>query len=202
MVERYAAAGYSGFVLTDHYNRAYMDRYGISDWDGKLEHFLDGYRRAKARGDAIGFTVLLGAELALDGSANEYLLYGLTEEFLRVHPELYARTQEEVRRLADANDILIVQAHPYRPGLTRASAQFLDGVEVYNGNPRHHSQNPLARQYAAEQGLLCSSGSDAHQVEDIARGGLETTTRIESLAQLQAAIRAGEPNGCRLICTE
>ena len=46
-------------------------------------------------------------------------------------------------------------------------------MEVYNGHPRHDSQNHLALQYAQENGIwLRTSGSDTHQLPDIARGGI------------------------------
>ena len=192
MVELYAKAGYSGFVMTDHYNRFSMDRHGCTTPEERVETFLKGYRSAKAYGDSIGFDVLLGMELLVDGgSYNEYLLYGLTEEFLYAHPHIYEEDLLSLRRLATENDILIFQAHPYRPGLTRAMPGFLDGVEVFNGNPRHNSQNPLALQYARQHGLLMSSGSDAHQVEDVGRGGLLTSERITGLSALKAVLREG-----------
>ncbi len=191
MVQMYLDAGYSGFVMTDHYNRSYMDLYGLPEWEQKLEHFLSGYRKAKAYGDKVGFNVLLGAELAVDGACNEYLLYGLTEEILKSTPELYALDLPALRRWADENSILIFQAHPYRPGMTRGMPGFLDGIEVFNGNPRHDSRNELALQYASQHHLLMSSGSDAHQPEDVGRGGIETEERITSLEQLKAVLKSG-----------
>ena len=139
MVRLYAEAGYSGFVMTDHYNRYSMQVHGCQTPEEEVETFLRGYRAAKAKGDEIGFDVLLGMELQPDGAYNEYLLYGLTEEFLYAHPHIYEEDLLTLRRLATENDILIFQAHPYRPGLTRAMPGFLDGVEVFNGNPRHNS---------------------------------------------------------------
>ena len=83
-------------------------------------------------------------------------------------------------------DCLIYQAHPFRPGLRAASPADLDGVEVYNGNPRHNSHNELALRFALDSGLAMSSGSDAHQIEDIARGGIYAPDWVsdgESLAR-------------------
>ncbi len=192
MVKLYAEAGYSGFVMTDHYNRYSMDRHGCTTPEDRLETFLQGYRGAKAYGEEIGFDVLLGMELQLDGgSHNEYLLYGLTEEFLYSHPHIYEEDLLSLRRLASANGILIFQAHPYRPGMTRAAADLLDGAEVFNGNPRHNSANHLAMAYALENRLLMTSGSDAHQVEDVGKGGLYTRERITDLAVLKSVLQNG-----------
>ena len=191
MVRLYAEAGYSGFVMTDHYNRYSMQVHGCQTPEEEVETFLRGYRAAKAKGDEIGFDVLLGMELQPDGAYNEYLLYGLTEEFLYAHPHIYEEDLLTLRRLATENDILIFQAHPYRPGLTRAMPGFLDGVEVFNGNPRHNSQNQLALMYATQHKLLQCGGSDAHQTEDIGRGGLLTKERITDLATLKRILREG-----------
>jgi len=191
MVKLYAEAGYSGFVMTDHYNRHSMKVHGCETPEQEIETFLKGYRAAKAYGDEIGFDVLFGMELQPDGAYNEYLLYGLTEEFFYAHPHIYEEDLLTLRRLANENGILIFQAHPYRPGLTRAMPGFLDGVEVFNGNPRHNSQNHLALMYAAQHKLLQCSGSDAHQVEDIGRGGLLTEERITDLATLKKVLREG-----------
>ena len=68
---------------------------------------------------------------------------------------------------------------------------FLDGVEVFNGNPRHNSQNQLALMYATQHKLLQCGGSDAHQTEDIGRGGLLTKERITDLATLKRILREG-----------
>lgn len=191
MVKLYAEAGYSGFVMTDHYNRYSMKVHGCETPEQEVETFLKGYRTAKAYGDEIGFDVLFGMELQPDGAYNEFLLYGLTEEFLYAHPHIYEEDLLTIRRLANENGILIFQAHPYRPGMTRAMPGFLDGVEVFNGNPRHNSQNDLALMYATQHHLLQSSGSDAHQVEDIGRGGLLTEERITDLESLTRILKEG-----------
>ena len=191
MVKRYADAAYSGFVLTDHYNRYTMERHGARNDAERADAFLKGYRAAKEYGDAIGFDVLFGMELALDGSYNEYLLYGMSEEFFCANTELYTCDLLTLRRLCDEQGILIVQSHPYRPGLTRGVPGFLDGVEVVNGNPRHNSQNNLAMQYAQNHGLMMTSGSDAHQIEDIGLGGMMTETRVTDMDTFQSVLREG-----------
>lgn len=190
MVELYVKAGYSGFIVTDHYNCYSMANHGCQTKEEYAEKFLTGYRNAKAYGDTVGFDVLLGLELALTGSCNEYLLYGVSEEFLRTHAGIFEADMTELRRIADEHDLLIVQAHPYRPGMTRGVPGFLDGVEVFNGNPRHNSKNELSLQYAEQHGLLMTSGSDAHQPEDVGRGGLQTDCRITDLETLKRVLRS------------
>ena len=46
MVKLYAEAGYSGFVMTDHYNRYSMSVHGCQTPEEEVETFLKGYRAA------------------------------------------------------------------------------------------------------------------------------------------------------------
>ena len=85
------------------------------------------------------------------------------------------------RKLATEHSILIFQAHPFRPGLTREDPQYLDGVEVLNGNPRHDSHNDLAANFAEVNHLYISAGSDCHRLEDVGRSGIMTNDRIQNM---------------------
>ena len=67
---------------------------------------------------------------------------------------------------------MIYQAHPFRVGIFPENPEYLDGIEVYNGNPRHDSRNEKAAEYAKYYNLKMLSGSDFHQTEDLARGGI------------------------------
>ena len=87
-VKLYKKAGYDGICITDHYRKDIFDSWDGS-WEQKLSCYLEGYHNALSYGAEIGLTVLLGAELAFSGLSNEYLLYGLTEEFLYSYSELY-----------------------------------------------------------------------------------------------------------------
>ena len=166
------AAGYEGLVITDHYIEEYFAALGAMPWREKASFFLSGYRNAKAFGDEHGMTVLAGLELRFRGSANDYLVYGLTEQEFIEYPELYLHTPASFHELARAHGWLFTQAHPFRKGIVPADPAFLEGVEVYNANPRHDSRNHLAKAFAAQHGLLPLGGSDLHQLGDEGRGGI------------------------------
>lgn len=100
------------------------------------------------------------------------LVYGFDEAFLKGNKELYKLDLGTFKRLSEDNGLLVFQAHPFRFWVTPANPAFLDGVEVYNGNPRHDSRNHLAQVFAEENNLLEISGSDFHQKGDIERGGI------------------------------
>jgi histidinol phosphatase-like PHP family hydrolase len=185
----YKEKGYSGIIVTDHYSiRTFIKMSGKS-WDEKIEQYLSGYREAKRMGDAIGLKVLLGAELTFNFSINDYLVFGIDEEFLRKHLNLCKLGIAKLRKLADQYNLLVYQAHPYRLGMKRANPEFLDGVEVFNGNPRHNSKNDLALKFARKHGLLMSSGSDFHRMEDAATGGVFLPSVPENSQELVKMLR-------------
>ena len=91
---------------------------------------------------------------------------------------------ERVRSLGG----LVFQAHPYRYS-EPVQPTWLDGVEVMNGNPRHNSQNKRAAAFALEHDLLALSGSDTHQGEDVARGGIQVPDLPQTIHEFVSLLR-------------
>ncbi|SFL36275.1 PHP domain-containing protein [Halanaerobium salsuginis] len=186
LVKKYSEAGYSTVVLTDHYYERFFVKFRQQSWSEKLAKYLKGYRTACQTAKEIGLNILLGLEIRFINQKNEYLVYGLTEKFLRENPELHKKNLSELRKLVDQqpDPVLIFQAHPYRRGMKPVAIDLLDGLEVYNGNPRHDSHNQQALAFARDNGLKMVSGSDFHQLEDLARGGITTEKEIKNSKQL------------------
>lgn len=178
-VRIYHAAGYTGIIVTDHYYSGFFEIHPLISWDKKISLYLDGYQKAFAEGQRLGLDVHLGMEIRFDENGNDYLVYGFDTEFLRRHKNLYRLSLKEFRELTANKGIVVVQAHPFRVNMTPAPPALLDGVEIYNGNPRHDSSNHLSEQYARENGLKMLSGSDFHQPQDAARGGVVVSSRIK-----------------------
>jgi predicted metal-dependent phosphoesterase TrpH len=185
----YRSHGYDGIVITDHYYDGFFEPLTRLSWNEKIDRFLEGYRIAAAAGRRVGLAVWPGMEIRFTENPNDYLIYGITPEFLREHPELFRLGLKRFRALAAAANCLIYQAHPFRPGIRPADPKLLDGVEVINGNPRHDSRNHLARQFAVRHGLRMISGSDCHQSEDLGNGGVITAEPIRSEAELVERLR-------------
>ena len=174
IVAGYKAAGYSALIVTDHFNRTTFEHLGI-DPAGKSDRigaFLEGYRRVREEGERQGLRVFKGAELRFDECENDYLLYGWANELLAEPEEIFRMGIAAFSPIARGQGALLIQAHPYRHGCTPAIARYLDGVEVYNSNPRHDSRDALSVHYAQEFGLIGTAGSDCHRTEDIARAGI------------------------------
>ena len=147
MVRAFAAAGYDGFVLTDHSvcGNCRADR--DLPWEGRIAGYRDAYLAAKAVGDGIGFTVLFGWEHhyasgewgPIYGHGKEVLTYGISPEFLLAHPEIDSCSLPEYVDLVHSVGGLVVHAHPYRvrnyidPSIPPAFTN-LDGIEIYNAS--------------------------------------------------------------------
>lgn len=190
LAESYISQGYSGVIITDHFSYYGQQKAPEGDWNTWVDFFCSGWRAAKEAA-AGRLQVLFGAELCLTENSNDYLLYGVTESFLRAHPELLQLPLREVRRLADENGILIYQAHPFRNGMTVMDPRLLDGVEIYNGNKRHDSRNEIAAAWAARFGLGTVSGSDFHEQEDLARGGILIDADVRTMQEMQRVLQSG-----------
>ena len=171
-VKLYQQEGYSGIVVTDHFADYGQDARQKMDWNTFVDRFMAGYLAAKAEGDACGMAVYLGMELRFIENANDYLVFGITEEFLRSHEWLCEETLASFFKIAAENDLTIVQAHPFRQCCEPANPNYLHGVEIQNCNPRHDSHNDLAEQWAKENHLFPTVGSDFHEYEDLALAGI------------------------------
>ena len=146
--------------------------------ESKIDRFLEGYNIALKVRKKLGLKIILGMEIRFLENANDYLVYGIDEKFLRDNKELYKLSLREFRKLTKKDNILIFQAHPFRPFMIPAPAELLDGVEVYNGNPRHNSNNDIAYEYALKNQLRMLSGSDFHRRDGVAAGGIIVSENI------------------------
>ena len=113
----YATAGYTGIVITDHFHKEYFDSLGGLSWKEKMDRYLAGYRRAKE--NAHGLAVYLGLEFRNTCTDDDFLVYGLTEEFLYSHPETYLLSWEDAFDLFHRNGAVVIQAHPCRMRLVQ-----------------------------------------------------------------------------------
>ena len=192
LIGRYKGAGYGTVVVTDHFIGS---RDGEKTRAARIEKWLKGYRAAKKTGDRIGMNVLMGAEMRFATTGCEdFLVFGMKEEYAEDMMAVLDADAgiEKLYAAAHERGMLVVQAHPFRPGLVAQEHRYLDGVEVYNGHPHHNSHNDLALEYGLAGGadFLRTSGSDAHETDELARGGIivpgEITTNDELLAFLKS----------------
>jgi predicted metal-dependent phosphoesterase TrpH len=189
LVQLYKKAGYSGIVITDHYTKDYFESLPYTNWQQKVDQFLSGYTTAFEEGKEVGLKVILGMELRFSENFNDYLVFGFDKEFLYENPALYDMNIKTFREFIENTQMLIYQAHPFRVTVTPANPEYLHGVEIHNGNPRHNSNNQKALDFAKKYNLKMLSGSDFHQVQDIARGGIIINEPITNSLELAKMLR-------------
>lgn len=190
LVRLYKEADFDVLVITDHFSRYWP---GLSEpvpWREKVNRFFRGYELAREAAENTALTVLPAMEITLDGTPEDYLVYGLGRERLYGLEDLTSADPGELAAAMKEAGAVIVQAHPYRSGLTPSRPPLIQGMEVYNGNPRHDSQNAMARAWAGANGLIMTSGSDVHQIQDVARGGMVFDGQIGDMDDFLGALRS------------
>ena len=204
----YSEAGYDGIVCTNHFNRYIYEEYlEGSTKEEKLAHFFRAFNELKAyKAEKGGPDVFFGVEVAIgkddyhlktNFDCAEILVYGITpEEFAEHAAELTETDYAGLRRIADVNGWLLYQAHPFRERTKRLKRKYLDGIEIYNANPRHANFNFLAALKARTQNLKVVAGSDFHKPHDIGAAVI-FARRPSNEKELAALLRAGEYSAMR-----
>ena len=196
LVHLYKNEGYDGMVITDHYIERFYTLWFPDEVEGltheqQVKRWLKGFHIAKEEGDKIGFVVLPGAEVRFNGYPNDYLIYGLQEDFFYNLPRL--NELQNVHELLHVlpHEVCVVQAHPFRDEMVVNNPKELFGLEVYNGGTEKF-RNEIARQFACHYKLAMTSGSDIHSIERLAKGGIMTKVKIKTPEDLIAVLRNGE----------
>ena len=189
LVRKYEKEGYSGLVLTDHYSPlTFLPKYYLRPQKA-IEHYLSSYRALKDW-CGVSFTVLLGLELRHYGVVNDYLVYGVEEDWLKRQPNMLLWGEKKMYDEMHKQGYLIYQAHPYRPLIYRCNPNYIDGIEVFNGHT-DFVRNEKALQWAKSLGKPMTSGSDAHHEKDAACGGILTHQSIRTNDDLVKTLRNG-----------
>ncbi len=159
----YKDLGYQGIFITDHFFRGSTRPPKELPWKERIEMFCSGYEDALIQGQKIGLDVFFGWEE--NYFRDEYLIYGLNQQFMLGHPEMEHWTRREQVEAVHAAGGCIIQAHPFRMRFYIHSINvgdgFADGVEVANAT-NTPQQDTYAWQYAQHYGLYTVSASDAH----------------------------------------
>ena len=195
MVELYHAAGYSGLATTDHLHDYLLASWYKNNWDSYIDYLLHGYKIAKFHGDRLGLSVILGLEISFTKTPGDFLVYGLTEAFLRANPFLHRRHLKEFFSLYN-KQLTIIHAHPYRGGNEKVFPKHVHGIEIFNGNPHHpnpgnHKAKTLSIKHPK---LITTSASDAHSARDTCTGWLELSRPVADAQQLQDVLRRKDYN--------
>lgn len=176
IINRYARYGCDGIVCTNHFNKHIFEKYlpGSTE-EEKLDNFFKQFYALKKLGKQRGIDVLFGLEVALlqdyyesrgEGKA-EILVYGVTPEEVRgLGTKILDLSYEDFFKLSRNYGWLLYQAHPFRKRTKLLDIKYLDGLEIYNGNPRHSNRNDEVRALAEENNCLAVAGTDYHNYRD------------------------------------
>ncbi len=178
----YKEAGYTGIIMTDHFFGGNTAINRELPWEERIDLFWRGYEDAKEEGDRIGLDVFFGLEQNYAG--DEYLIYGLTKEYMKAHPEMehWTRRQqlEEVHRAGGC----VIQAHPFRMrgymDRIRLGTLFCDGIEAANlGNEQ--IDDARAYRMGRELNLVMTAGSDNHHSPRPGTYGVELEEKLTDI---------------------
>ena len=167
-----------GFVLTEH-----------------RQHDFDSDYSALA--EKHGLTILKGSEVETE--YGHVLVFGVTEALTQAFDfSSISLPLEMVIDTCEAHGAVAVPCHPGRPrvGMFAHTEELgiprgVRIVEIYNGGSRDN-EDQIAIDNARELGYLGIGGSDSHIVSHIGRCGTEFSGNISSMADLVAALQAGE----------
>lgn len=190
-VEFYKSLGYSGMVITDHYSFLTFGTGSSFKRRVDTEKYLRGYRLAReAAGD--DFTVLLGMEIRFFMTTNDYLVYGIDEDFITSNGNMLFKGLKSFYELVRQSGGIIVQAHPFRPYIHRANPKYLDGCEVFNGKDRNSDLNQKAQAWAEKENFkIVTGGADFHRESQKGNiSGIITDEEIKTNADLVRILRS------------
>lgn len=200
VAEMYAANGYSGIFVTDHFlngNTTVNDALPGGSYEEKVALYCESYRKVKeaAKRAGKGLQVFFGLEYSYRGT--DLLLYGWQEETVKRFPEILSLKTSDFIPFARERGAFIVQAHPFR------ERDYIDhirlftgaeGAEIFNATEDERS-NSMAQTYAAAYNKARTAGSDMHRPRDQKElTGMAFDTPLLNERDFIARVRAGEGN--------
>ncbi len=190
-VEFYKSRGYDGIVITDHYSPQTFLFHKSLFPHKYIDMYMKGYRRAK---EVAGedFTVLLGCEVRFYCTIDDFLIYGVTEEFLKNSGNIMKMYLKRLFKLCDKNGFLLLEAHPFREFRFRHNPKYLHGCEVFNGKDKGRPANIKAKQWAKKNKFsVTTSGGDFHNKNNTTPGGIITEEPIKTNEDLLRILKNG-----------
>ena len=191
MADAHKAAGYTGIIVTDHFFNGNSAVPRDLPWEERIDLFCKGYENAKARGDEIGLQVFFGWEFTYEGS--DFLTYGLDKAWLKAHPEIMDMKIYDYADLAAESGGFVVHAHPFRQYFDIKKITLIPdnvgAVEVINSSHQLEIMNERAKWYAESFDLPQTAGSDSHNADALAGGGIAVEKPFETVFDYIDAVK-------------
>lgn len=201
MVVAHKRAGYTGIFVTDHAwggNTRIDVHLPYREW---VKEYSKGYYNALNEGDKQELYVFFGMEAGFRGT--EFLIYGITPDWLSNHRELWDASIEEQYKIIHDGGGMISQAHPFREEYyipeVRLFPQYADAIETANathssplsGAHNTHEWDLLARELAVKENKPATAGSDVHSV-NVLNGGVLFKSVKDSALKVTESIMSRE----------
>ena len=157
-----------GIVITNHFDKGIMHLWGETT-EEHYQTYLRGYELAKEEGERVGLRVILGMEIRLECGPEDYLVYGVTKDFIREHMDICGCSLQELYEICEENGCVLIQAHPFREYCQIQNPKYLHGVER-NFNSGHDNHNEKLDEWLKEPGrehLIITRGSDCHEIPQV-----------------------------------
>ena len=154
----YKERGYDSVVIANHFT---LQLPGETAED-KIKYYLEDYLKCLEAGKKCGLNVILGAEIRFAENSNDYLVFGICpDDLINIYNLLPYGIDRFYREYKNEN-IIIIQAHPFRDNMKPVNPASIDGIEVFNMHPNHNSRIGIAAGYARENDMIAICGSDFH----------------------------------------
>lgn len=179
----YAQRGFDTVVLTNHFNS-----------DSSPDDYLECFYRTKGAAEKYGINIVLGMEIRfISENMNDYLVYGISDEDVyKAHSLSYGSYNEFYTKFKNDKNV-IVQAHPFRSGMTLADVNYIDGIEAFNLHPGQASASGLGARFIAEhEGLIATGGSDFHFIGGEGLCATVSEIPIKSSFDFASVLKSGE----------
>ncbi len=195
MVDAAVEHGYSGFVVTNHFyhGNTAVDR--NLPWEDFIDAYKKDYEHGREYGKPKGITVFFGIEEGF-APGKEMLIYGITPEDLKEHPEFIMMSAKEKSDLVRALGGICICAHPFRarsyipnPDIP-PNPDLFDGIEGYN-HCNVIADNEKAMAFAIENKMIITSGSDTHRCDNFGNAGIAFETPIKDYSDFVKRIKNG-----------
>ena len=201
-IAKYQDLGYDGIIVTDHFFHGNCKPSRDLPWHQWVEEYCRGYEDAREEGEKRNFKVFFGLEERFD-LCDEWLVYGLTKEYMLAHPEMRDWTRKQWLDNVHAAGGCLVQCHPFRQAAYMnhgfvAPCLGVDGVELCNSG-NELAWDHLAVRYAKKMlpHLFFSAGSDIHNTCDRYGDevlGVEFDTPLNSIGDYVQAVLQNAPH--------
>ncbi len=190
LVKAFAEAGYNGIAITNHF---FIDNDNFKTKDCQIDMLKRDMEDSLEAGERYGVKIYTAAELRFYKEAdNDYLFYGFDFDML---PEIYDYLETDLETFVKGfktEDMLLIQAHPFRNDMKLMNPDLLDGMEAFNVHPNHNGRVAVAAKYAGEHGKIMTVGTDYHHPGHHGISATRTSVLPENTAELIKIIKSDD----------